>query len=91
MIRQLQSRTLELQERLAVALEVDQAKDEAINRFHSTLDSVAIKLQTLNTEKIRIEHEMDKITEQNRRDLEEATRVCIFVIIIYEKVKGIIK
>lgn len=76
MIRQLQARTLELQERLAVALDVDQAKDEAIKRFHNTLENVAVKLQTLNNEKTRIEREMDKISEQNKRDLEEATYVC---------------
>lgn len=75
-------RTLELQERLAVALEVDQAKDEAIHRFHSAWENVAAKLQALNNEKTRIEKEVDKITEQNRKDLEEATQVCHYYSII---------
>lgn len=62
---------------------MDQAKDEAINRFHSAWENVAIKLQALNNEKTRIEQEIEKVNEQNKRDLEEASRVCFFLIQIH--------
>lgn len=80
MVKQLQSRILELQERLAVAFEVDQAKDEAIQRFHSAWENVAVKLQNLATEKSRIEESINRIKADNKRDLEEAAEVCSYEI-----------
>lgn len=79
MIKQLQARILELQERLAVALEVDGAKDEAILRFHNAWENVATKLKSLSTEKIRIEEDIDKIKTENQRDLEEAAEVSLIL------------
>lgn len=78
MIQELQSRILDLQEKLAVAIEVDRSKDEAILKFHEAWDKVAIRLKSLHTEKCDLEKELREFQARSTLDLTEALKVFKF-------------
>lgn len=78
MIQSLQTRTLELQERLAVALEVDEAKDEAIVKFHEAWENVGLRLESVDKEKADLKVEMEAMLAKNQQELKEATMVICF-------------
>lgn len=77
LIRELQTKVLDLQEKVAVAVEVDKTKDEAIAKFHEAWEQVALRLQTLNTEKGLLENEIKVFQQRSKNDLAEATKVSV--------------
>lgn len=81
LIQNLQTRTLELQERLAVALEVDGAKDEAIVKFHEAWENVGVRLESVDREKAELKSEMEALKAKCQQELKEATMVvpCFFL------------
>lgn len=70
-IHELQSRALELQERLAVAVQVDQAKDKAIIKFHEAWEHIAERMESLNREKDSLESDLKELQLKSLQDLEE--------------------
>lgn len=79
MIHELQTRTLEFQERIAVAVQVDQAKDDAILRVHKSWEEAAATIDNLSKERIQLEQQIEEIKARTSFELSEATKV-IFVI-----------
>lgn len=75
MIQDLQQKILELQERLAVAIEVDQNKDKAILRFHDAWKKVAIRLESLKNDKIHLERDLQELQIKSAKDLADAAKV----------------
>jgi predicted nucleic acid-binding Zn-ribbon protein len=71
----LQNRILELQERIAVAIQVDEAKDKAILRFHDSWEKAGIKLQDIEKQKERLEDEIDKLRKKLSDDSDETNQV----------------
>lgn len=76
MIQDLQSRALELQERLAVAVQVDQAKNEAILRFHKSCETAVLKLDSISKEKLAADNKVADIQAKYEQELEEAKKAC---------------
>lgn len=76
----MQTKTLELQERLAVALEVDEAKDEAIVKFHEAWENVGLRLESVDREKAELKSDMETLKAKYQQELKEATMVvhCFF-------------
>ncbi|RZC34570.1 SMC N, IncA, CALCOCO1 and/or DUF3584 domain containing protein [Asbolus verrucosus] len=70
-IQELQNRILELQERVAVAIQVDEAKDKAILRFHDSWEKAGSKLQEIEKEKEKLEEEVDKLKKKLNEGSEE--------------------
>lgn len=66
---------MELQERLAVAIEVDQNKDAAILRFHEAWNKVAVRLESLKKDKIYLERDLQELQSKSAYDLAEAAKV----------------
>lgn len=77
LIHNLQSKILELQEKLAVAIEVDKSKDDAILRFHDAWEKVALRLQSLNKEKNNLEEDIREFQTKSAFDLAEAAKVSL--------------
>lgn len=75
LIQNLQTRTLELQEKLAVALDVDEAKDEAIVKFHEAWENVGERLKSSNQENVVLRTEIEAIRAKNQREIHEANMV----------------
>lgn len=71
----MQSKTLELQERLAVAVQVDEAKDDAILRFHSSWEQIAERLQALTKERNDLEEEVANMQSVHAENMLETTKV----------------
>lgn len=66
---------MELQERVAVAIEVDQSKDVAIIRFQDAWNKVAARLDSLKNDKLYLERDLQELQSQSARDLAEAAKV----------------
>lgn len=81
LIQSLQTKTLELQERLAVALEVDEAKDEAIVKFHEAWENVANRLEVAEKEKSELKAEMESLIIKNQQELQDAFTVSFEVFL----------
>lgn len=75
MIQHLQSRTLELQEKLAVAMQVDETKDDAILKFHSSWEQVAGRLEILTKDRNELEREIADMQSQHAENLLESAKV----------------
>lgn len=74
----MQQKILEIQERLAVAIEVDQSKDAAILRFHDAWDKVAARLESLKKDKLYLERDLQELQGKSARDLADAAKVNSF-------------
>lgn len=74
----MQTKTLELQERLAVALEVDEAKDEAIIKFHEAWENVVLRLESADKEKEELKAEMEDFKAKHQQELREAAVVGVW-------------
>ncbi|KAF2900663.1 hypothetical protein ILUMI_05526 [Ignelater luminosus] len=74
LIHELQTRTLELQERIAVAVQVDQAKDDAILRVHKSWEEAASTIDNLNKEKVQLEQQIEEIKARTAFELSEAAK-----------------
>ncbi|EFA00864.1 centrobin isoform X2 [Tribolium castaneum] len=73
-IQELQNRVLELQERVAVAIQVDEAKDKAILRFRESWEKAGIRLQDIEKQKEKLEEEVDKLRRKLNEDSDETTQ-----------------
>ncbi|KAK9882211.1 hypothetical protein WA026_019724 [Henosepilachna vigintioctopunctata] len=74
LIQQLQNKILEQQEKLAVAIQVDEAKDTAIIRFHDAWEKVNMKFKLVVKERDQLENDIQKLVAQNEKitqDFEE--------------------
>ncbi|GJQ83172.1 hypothetical protein Trydic_g18199 [Trypoxylus dichotomus] len=74
LIQHLQSKTLELQEKLAVAIQVDEAKDDAILKFHSAWEQVAQRLQALTLDRNSLEVEIANMHAQHAENMVESMK-----------------
>lgn len=68
-----------MQERLAVAIRVDYAKDEAILRFHKACENSTLRITSLSKEKSEIEQLISKLQDKFSSELEEAKRVSLLI------------
>lgn len=66
---------MELQERIAVAIQVDEAKDKAILRFHDSWEKTGIKLKNIEKQKEGLEDEIEKLRQRLNEDSEETNQV----------------
>lgn len=82
MIQKLQNSNLELQERLAVALKVDEAKDNAIVKFHDTWERMVGKVRGLSEAKTELEVQLSRLQSGNSKELDEANQVLCYHHII---------
>lgn len=72
---------LEMQQRLAVAIQVDSAKDEAILRFHEAWEKVANKWRDLESERNSLSKKLLCIKQKSTEDLAVVSEVlCLFRI-----------
>ncbi|KAI4459247.1 centrobin [Holotrichia oblita] len=74
LIQHLQSKTLELQEKLAVAMQVDEAKDDAILKFHSSWELVAQRLQVLTQDRNSLEQEIANMQALHAENMLESVK-----------------
>ncbi|CAH0553285.1 unnamed protein product [Brassicogethes aeneus] len=72
LITELHQRNLELQQKMTVALKVDQAKDNALSQLKEILNQVSIKLDNSMKDKVELEKEMQAIKLQSEAKIEEA-------------------
>lgn len=77
LIGDLQQRNLEMQQKIAVAIKVDQAKDSVVNQLRGLLENIHNKLEKSCKDKVELERELDNIKQKYENDLEEARQVCI--------------
>lgn len=73
----MQLKILEYQEKLAVAVEVDQSKDDAILRFHEAWEKVAVRLEMLTKDKNFLERDLHELQAKGAVDLADAAKVRI--------------
>lgn len=71
LIQQLQNKILEQQEKLAVAIQVDEAKDNAILRFHDAWEKASMKFKLVVKERDQLEQDVQKLASQNKQIAEE--------------------
>ncbi|KAJ8977174.1 hypothetical protein NQ317_003114, partial [Molorchus minor] len=81
LIHELQNRTLELQQKLSVAVKVDDVKNNTIRQFQEALETIVGKLEGLNKEKQEWDQKIRKIEEKHAQELEEASQKIAY----YEK------
>ncbi|XP_066146907.1 uncharacterized protein [Euwallacea fornicatus] len=81
LIQELQSKNLELQQKLAVAIQVDQTKNQSIEQLGGTLEITALKLKKLNEEKALWEIEVGRLQNQFSVEIESANQQIAY----YEK------
>ncbi|KAK4881020.1 hypothetical protein RN001_004339 [Aquatica leii] len=81
LIQKLQTRTLELQERLAVAIQVDGAKDEAISQIHKSWEEAAAKIDSLYAKNNHLEQHISELQDKLSHKTTEAVQKITF----YEK------
>ncbi|GLV44209.1 Centrobin [Carabus blaptoides fortunei] len=74
LIQELQMKILEMQQRLAVACQVDSAKDEAILRFHEAWEKVAHRWQSLETERNTLSKKLFTVEEKANAEVLNATQ-----------------
>lgn len=66
---------------MAVALDVDQAKDEAIVKFHEAWETVGQRLKISTEENENLRTEMEVVKERSRRELQEAHMVRLMELL----------
>lgn len=76
-IQDLQLKYLEMQQRLAVAVQVDCAKDAAILRFHEAWEKVADRWQALETERNQLAQKLSTVKGKSDTDIAEAKKVSM--------------
>lgn len=69
-----------MQQRLAVAVQVDCAKDAAILKFHKAWEKVADRWAALETERNQLSHKLNNIKEKNEQELTEAKKVTLLLL-----------
>ncbi|XP_050294210.1 rho-associated protein kinase 1 isoform X3 [Anthonomus grandis grandis] len=81
LIQELQNRNLELQQKLVVAVKVDETKNDTIRQFKETLDNISDKFEKLNEEKASWDREVARLKSQFSVELESANQKATY----YEK------
>nr|CAH7739211.1 unnamed protein product [Callosobruchus chinensis] len=81
MIQKLQNRNLELQQKLSVAVNVDETKNIALQQFQETLEKVMLRLDKLYKEKQRLEGEVENLKSKNAAQLGDLSKKLSY----YEK------
>lgn len=76
LIQELQTRNLEMQQKLSVAVKVDDAKNKTIQQFQDTMEKLIVRLEKLNKEKVDYEFEINKLQNRHIDEKEEADQVC---------------
>lgn len=66
-----------MQQRLAVAVQVDCAKDAAILKFHKAWEKVADRWQALESERNQLSQKLNSYKEKSDIDIAEAKKVLI--------------
>lgn len=64
-----------MQEKLAVAVEVDKSKDDAIMKFHDAWEQISERIQSLTAERNLLEEDYKVLQAKNVSDLAEAAKV----------------
>ncbi|XP_044761788.1 synaptonemal complex protein 1-like isoform X2 [Coccinella septempunctata] len=72
LIQQLQNKILEQQEKLAVAIQVDEAKDNAILKFHDAWEKASVKFKMVVRERDQLEKDVERLAIQNKKVAEES-------------------
>lgn len=87
MIQDLQNRNLELQQKLSVAVKVDDSKNNAISQFQATLHKLVSRVQVLQKEKREWENEKSRLKTRHSNEIKESIEVTIlyyfFKLLIY--------
>ncbi|KAJ8937465.1 hypothetical protein NQ314_011854 [Rhamnusium bicolor] len=81
LIQELQNRNLELQQKLSVAVKVDDSKNLTIRQFQEALEKIITRMEKLNSEKQGWEQEMSKLKTRHSSELEEVSQKVAY----YEK------
>ncbi|VEN64700.1 unnamed protein product [Callosobruchus maculatus] len=81
MIQKLQNRNLELQQKLSVAVNVDETKNIALQQFQETLEKVMLRLDKLYKEKHNMEAEVENLKSKHAAQLEDLSKKVSY----YEK------
>nr|CAI5828873.1 unnamed protein product [Callosobruchus analis] len=74
MIHKLQNRNLELQQKLSVAVNVDETKNIALQQFQETLEKVMLRLDRLYKEKQNLQGEVDNLKSKHATQLEDLSK-----------------
>lgn len=78
LIRDLQAKNLEMQQKLAVAIQVDQTKNDTIEQFQEVLATASAKIEHLIAEKQSWEVEIAKLKSQLSVETDRANKVsCV--------------
>lgn len=75
LIQDLQNRNLELQQKLTVAIKVDESKNEAIGKFQDTLQKLMSKMQTLHKERREWENDKSRMKTRHSNEIKESIEV----------------
>lgn len=66
---------MEQQEKLAVAIQVDEAKDNAILKFHDAWEKASMKFKLVVRERNQLENDVERLSSQNKKITEECEEV----------------
>lgn len=81
MIQDLQNGNLELQQKLSVAVKVDETKNKSIGQFQNTLQQLLTKTQLLQKEKKEWDNEKSRLKIRHSNEIKESIEVtCSFFI-----------
>ncbi|XP_076258236.1 uncharacterized protein LOC143195172 isoform X1 [Rhynchophorus ferrugineus] len=81
LISDLQNKNLELQQKLAVAIQVDEAKNNTIQQFQEALEKVSFRMEKLNEEKGIWDKELTQLKNKHSIEIESANQKIVY----YEK------
>ncbi|XP_030759827.1 putative leucine-rich repeat-containing protein DDB_G0290503 isoform X2 [Sitophilus oryzae] len=74
LISELQNKNLELQEKLAVAIQVDESKNNTIQQFQEALEKVSTRMEKLNEEKNSWDKEIMKMKNHHSIEIDSANQ-----------------
>lgn len=80
-IQDLQTRNLELQQNMSVAVKVDEAKNITIKKYQEALEKLIFRIEKLGKEKLDIEFEINKLKNQQNVEKENSAQKISY----YEK------
>ncbi|XP_028132505.1 myosin-13 isoform X2 [Diabrotica virgifera virgifera] len=72
LIQELQVKNLELQQKMSVAVKVDDAKNTTIQKYQDALDKLVSKLEKCNKDRVELEFEINKLKNERIDEKEDA-------------------
>ncbi|XP_072378092.1 LOW QUALITY PROTEIN: uncharacterized protein [Diabrotica undecimpunctata] len=72
LIQELQVKNLELQQKMSVAVKVDDAKNSTIQKYQDALDKLVSKLEKCNKDRVELEFEINKLKNEHIDEKEDA-------------------